>query len=150
MSMRLQNKEGITFELEVVGYEFATIQEDYWDSNWLNVQVRIEHPLGAWSFMDPCLTTFDVERLAGWFEATARGEAIPEAEEGFVEPTLEFSYVPVPLAAIQVRFVHESGPPWFTEQDQGDELTLSFPVAENDLQSSARALREILVRYPAR
>ena len=148
--MKLESKDGITFELEVAGYEFPSGVGLYPDANWLLVQVRIEHPLGAWSFVDPCLTTFDVERLAGWFEATARGEANPEAEEGFVEPTLEFSYLPAPLAVIQVRFVHESGPPWFTEQDQGDELTLSFPVAENDLQSSARALREILVRYPKR
>src|SRR5262245_34471757 len=72
--MKLRAGQNITLELDAAGYQFPDIRDSDLDSNWLIVHGKIEHPLGSWSFSYPCLTTAEVERLTGWFEAIAQGQ----------------------------------------------------------------------------
>src|SRR5262245_2704115 len=69
-SMRLVGEQGTLFELGVDGYQFPGSAE-YWDANWLMIRAHVQDPRGSWTFRDPCLTTFEVEQLAGWFDGVA-------------------------------------------------------------------------------
>jgi hypothetical protein len=96
--MKLQGDEGITLELDAIGYQFPGVK----GSNWLIIQGRVEHPHGTWSFNRPCLTTLEVERLARWFQAIEQPLGLIRPAT-FIEPNLEFSYMSSPSAAIQIR-----------------------------------------------
>jgi len=143
--MRLVDHDRITLELVIDGYQFPEIENDRWDSNWLMVTGRVEHPRGAWSFREPCLTAFEVEDLAGWLDGVASGEA--DARAGyFTEPNLEFRYLKHPEPAIEVSLGYESAPPWARREA----VTLRFPIAMNDPKAAARALRGYLQIFPPR
>ena len=60
--------------LDIVGYQFPDAH-DYWDSNWLTVAGIAKHPKGSWQFTDPCLTTFELDQLALWFDGVALGKS---------------------------------------------------------------------------
>jgi hypothetical protein len=150
--MKLGEGRGTALELDAIGYQFPDITEsDYFlDSNWLIIRGRVEHPRGAWSFDRPCLTTFEVERLARWLEAIIQGLSYPYVAS-FIEPNLEFSYITSPQAAIQIRLTRECAPPWLADRNQRSEgIVVNFPVNENDLRANAGRLQEWLSRYPAR
>ena len=148
--MRLSSPDGIVLELDITGYEFPSIHDDHWDSNWLIVRGRVAHPRGDWSFRQPCLTTFEVGDLARWLEGVANGA--PEAKLGyFTEPNLEFEYAALPDPVIEVRVAHECAPPWLEIGDARlDGVVLRFPLAINDPIESAAALRAALEVYHVR
>nr|WP_256679446.1 hypothetical protein [Pseudomonas sp. Fl4BN1] len=58
MSLTLNDTPALRVELDILGYQFPDSRER-WDANWLRIQGRIEHPQGAWSFEDACLTAFE-------------------------------------------------------------------------------------------
>src|SRR6476646_9182290 len=86
--MRLVGSNG-ALELTLVGYQFPHFATVPWDSNWLNVRVRVQHPRGDWTAQDPCLLTYDVAGLADWLEAVAAGRE-EDPDHGFMEPNLFF------------------------------------------------------------
>ncbi len=129
--MKLRAGDGTAFEMTVEGYQFPEITDDRWDSNWLVICGRVKHPRGDWTFRDSCLTTFELDELAEWFEGVAQGEPKRDAVY-FTEPNLEFRYVREPEAAIEVGLGYESGPPWARSgNDRPDSTTLRFPGGEN-------------------
>ena len=80
--MRLVGRDGV-LELTLVGYQFPHLATVPWDSNWLNVRVRVQHPQGNWTAQDPCLLTYDVAGLAvghwqwnGWLTPKGRVVAL--------------------------------------------------------------------------
>ena len=147
--MRLKGEDGTSFELKIEGYQFPEIQDDRWDSNWLVVSGRVAHPRGNWSFRHACLTTFELEQLARWFDTVAVGK--PKSAEGyFTEPNLEFRYVKGP-AAVDVRLGHECAPPRLASRDARLEgVVLRFPLTQNDPKEAARSLREYIKKFPPR
>ena len=147
--MRLHDGQGVTFELGVDGYQFPD-SDEYWDANWLMVRGRIEHPRESWTFRDPCLTTFELEQLAEWFESVVAGKADP-ANGYFTEPNLHFSQGSTPEPTIDVTFAYESAPPWLTGHEPRLEGTVvSFPLRLNDPLELASSLRRMLAMHPIR
>ena len=54
--MKLQSKNGNSFSLEIVGYQFPEITDCDYDSNWLVIQIAVTNPDGTWTARDPsCL-----------------------------------------------------------------------------------------------
>jgi hypothetical protein len=146
--MKLQGDQGIALELEAVGYQFPEAKGGYLD--WLIIQGRAELPHGTWSFSRPCLAVLEVERLARWFEAIEEDSDLIRPAT-FIEPNLEFSYMSLPPAAIQIRLTRECAPPWITEKIKRSEgIVMSFPVGKINLPAIVSSLREWLARYPAR
>lgn len=100
-------------ELRVDGYEFPDIENDEWDSNWLNVRTSVEMERGTWSSLNPSLLTHDVSELADWLNGIAEGRDV-DRELDFLDPNLAFelweggSY----LVTLRVYFELESRPPW--------------------------------------
>ena len=147
--MRLDDGQGTTLELAIDGYQFPESGE-YWDANWLVVRGEVEHPRGSWRFRDPCLTTFELEQLAAWFDRVAAGEADPDSGY-FTEPNLHFEYATTPHPAIDVKLAYESAPPWLTEREERfDGAVVTFPVRFNDPGVASRSLRALVDRYPVR
>ena len=119
------------------------------DANWLIVEGRVEHPRGAWSFRDPCLTNFEVNRLARWFDGIADGKPDRNACS-FIEPNLEFC-VAQGMRAIKVRLAHGCGPPWLEARERRQAgTTISFALRDNDPRTVAASLRELLLAFPER
>ena len=70
--MNLESKNA-KLELNIVGYEFPGLENVPYDSDWLYITIRVEHPCGSWTSTDLSLLTDEVERLTEWLEAVADG-----------------------------------------------------------------------------
>ncbi|WP_041231826.1 WapI family immunity protein [Deinococcus peraridilitoris] len=51
----------VSFQLDLVGYQFPHLTSQEWDSDWLRVRVRLQHAARVWKLTDPALTTFEVQ-----------------------------------------------------------------------------------------
>ena len=49
--------------MSLVGYQFPDLEDDEYDSNWLNVKIEVSNERGKWSAIDPALLTYEVEWL---------------------------------------------------------------------------------------
>jgi len=142
--------KGASLTLSVVGYQFPGETSERSDANWLVISGKAKHLRGAWDFQDACLTTFELNQLADWFDGAAAGH--PEPDSGyFTEPCLEFRYKADPEPTLDVRLAYECAPPWLGDSDaRMDGITLRFPVSSNDLARAAGAARALLRRFPER
>jgi hypothetical protein len=134
-----------SLRLKLVRYQFPSIVDDEWDSNWLIVSGAVSVDGKSWRFEDPCLTNFEAARLADWLEKVARGQGGPEI--GFVEPNLGFERTT--QENIRVTFTLESAPPWATLDDDWDVHGFEAPVGPQ-LAEAADALRRQLTAFPER
>ncbi len=122
--MKLASRDGASFDLHPVQYQFSRRALDEWDRNWLMVRGAARTTGGAtWSFIDPCLTTCEAAELGNWLQAAGRGEIAPspvpvdEGGEGlltFTEPSLAFSLAAhhADEACLRVHLSLEAAPPW--------------------------------------
>lgn len=132
-----------TFQLTVERYQFPNATE-YWDANWLLMRGAVAHPDGGWNFLDACMTTFELEKLARWFDSLAASSP-NNARCIFTEPNLCFELVADPVPAIALEFSLESAPAWLDRAP-----VLRFPLVENDPSLVASTLRADLARFPPR
>jgi hypothetical protein len=149
--MRLVGRDG-ALELTLVGYQFPHFATVPWDSNWLNVRVRVQHPRGNWTAQDPCLLTSDVAELADWLDAVAARRE-EDAEHGFMEPNLLFrsGTDAEEHRFVRVYFELELRPTWAPfDGTPMEDLFLDFPAEPSQLANAAQSLREQLARYPQR
>ncbi|SRR6266498_4006260 len=149
--MNLHNKKGNEFHLQIVGYQFPDILNEYWDSNFLAVRVNGNYSARPWSFVDSCLTTFEVESLATWLEKLDSNKT-SSPHISFTEPSPQFRVVKHKAGNFLLRadlgyIFRKKMPDIF-----GDKKTihLYFPLGEIDLLNQAHLLREQLKNYPQR
>jgi len=148
--MKLTNPDGVSLTLTVTGYEFPELTSEPWDNNWLMVEGKVEHPLGAWTFHDPCLLTDELERLCGWLTTVVTGTTVNDESESFIEPNLEFRLLRLPEGAtIRVRLAYESSPPWLARNAHIG-IELDFPVDEAIVNAAVLRLCGMLSRFPQR
>jgi hypothetical protein len=143
--MIFRGKHGITFELQIDGYQFPAIEGEIEDANWLMVRGAVSLPEGAWTFVDPCLTTIECEGLADWLDRVAEG-SVNEPVLFFTEPNLGFEYAAHPVEMMTVRLSYECAPPWAGIAG----TAVSFPLSLNEPREAARSLRAALARFPPR
>ena len=135
-----------SLRLAIEGYQFPDITDDEWDSNWLIIRGDAVLDGRSWSFRDPCLTTFEVQRLADWLDQVAMGTA-EKSFCGFTEPILDFEWVPG--GSIRIGLSLEALPPW--ENRDGDLGDIGFDVPIGDqLNVSASVFRRLLSQFPVR
>jgi hypothetical protein len=148
--MRFQDEAGTFLEIKIVGYQFPSTNDERWDANWLIVEGSVMHPRGGWTFSDACLTTFELEQLARWFNDVAQSQ--PNPHDGyFTEPCIELRYVGLPEPAVEVRLACECAPPWLQSRDERLEgVMLKFPIRLNDPREAASSARMYLTRFPER
>ena len=150
--MKLSGSDGQSFELTILGYQFPNMNTEDFDSNWLIIQLDVHHPKGHWRSRDPCLLTYEVERLANFLEQVSRNEKV-DAEEHFIEPNLKFRLLTPGSKDEKMRiyFELECRPSWAPSDTVGmEDLWVEFPVLEINLELAAQSLRDQLSIYPQR
>jgi hypothetical protein len=159
--MRLAGGDGSTLALRPLRYQFPGAHTrdagGQWDANWLVVAGEVSTPDGAWSFTDPCLTTWEARTLGAWLRAVARCPARPEGGAGgdpppevdFTEPVLAFGRSGDDgrgTVGLRVRLTLEALPPW---QARGEYvLTLRLPAGA--LLQAADEWEHDLAPFPER
>lgn len=148
MRLRGSNAE---IDLSIAGYQFPQSTATLYDSNWLNVRIRVTHQRGTWTAHDPSLLTYEVAELASWLDAVA-GEAEHDVECSFLEPNLRFEVRAGDEGRmLRVYFELELRPPWAASNIVGeDELFIELPADPEQLRSASTDLRAQLSRFPQR
>ncbi len=130
--MKLGDGSRAYVDLRILDYQFPDecgrgLGEDGdWDANWLIVAGDVVTEAGnAWSFREPCLTTWEAQRLGAWLSGVAHGSVPCSHTEGldaedtldFIEPNLAFSLIERSSrgVAIGVRLSEECVPLWLAE-----------------------------------
>lgn len=135
-----------SLRIGVERYQFPDIADDEWDSNWLIVSGEADLDGCSWAFQDPCLTTFEVERLAAWLDDVVAGKSA-QSICGFTEPNLEFECVS--QEAVRVSFWLEALPPWADQDSDLGDVDFEVPI-DDALSVAASGLRRIINRFPIR
>lgn len=166
--MRLVSSNGALVELRPTGYQFRqagrtgagradSTAESYadWDANWLMIRGDVRAADGrSWSFTDPCLTTWEAERLSAWLDAVSRDAEDRDAAV-FTEPNISFFIDgrDRDRVRMRVRFSHESLPGWQpgdTAGWQAREYLVALEVSTADLAGAVRAWDRERQAFPAR
>ncbi len=148
--MKLSEDENTEFELEIIGYQFPHLENEPYDSDWLNITICVKHPHGSWTATDPSLMTDEVQDLIHWLEAIADGQTVsPDCY--FTEPNLQFQLPNNDANKLRVYFDLECRPSWAksTFKDD-DELWVEFSVTPEILRDAAQSLRLQLQKFPTR
>jgi hypothetical protein len=145
--MKLTAPSGNALELVVLGYEHPHLTEDRWDSNWLVINGKVTAGGQSWRFVEPCVTTFELEALAGWLEDIREDD--PD-EFTFTEPDLAFFYSPGPPPVLRIRFAAGSAPPWLEPDDRAAGQTVEFPMSGDEGVRMAEGVRAMLADHPQR
>jgi hypothetical protein len=150
-AMRLEAANGNSLELSIVGYEFPAIDDDEWDSNWLEIKVSASSDRGSWTTIAPCLLTTEVATLADWLEALARQET-EVREFDFIEPSVSFELVDNSDAVrLRAWFELEFRPRWAPWKKVPErDLCVDLTVTRDDLRAAAESLRTQLRGFPPR
>ena len=154
--LRFTDPEGLTFELDVVGYQYPADVESplpEFDLNWLMIHISArDHEGREWEAVDPCLLTWELEELARWLEVHSYDDKAFLLLD-FTEPCLSFDIQhPDRLGQTVVLNVHlscELGAPEAGKNSRSD-VVLRFVLKEDDLMSAARQCQDLCGRYPHR
>ena len=98
-----------TVELEITNYQFPEIADDDYDSNWLNIYLKVNSTFGNWQIVDPMLTTFEVKGLINWLDNLSNNILPEYTGIGFLEPYISFeliSFLPIALFIISYTIFH--------------------------------------------
>jgi hypothetical protein len=44
--MRVERRDGLSFEMSIAGYQFPKLSDAEYDSNWLNVKIEVQPSKG--------------------------------------------------------------------------------------------------------
>ena len=149
--MHIIGTSGNSVKISILGYQFPENEIEKYDSNWLFIEVDVTHQNGSWIAKNACLLTWEVNRLADWFEALANNSKI-DNQETFIEPELEFHLVDISSQSnLRIYFEYNLKPQWApTGKGHRRDLYLDFPLSELDIRQMANNLREELSIYPQR
>ncbi len=166
-AMVLGEDGGPQIHLAIVGYQYPANHGDGtgkdWDANWLIVSGDAVTEDGrAWSFRDPCLTTWEARSLRDWLRGVVDGSVWPTPFGGskeerllvFTEPNVAFSLADRTDdgAVVRVHLSLESRPPWLTEPGDPDifdyYLLLRTPMTH--LSLAVEAWERMIATYPVR
>lgn len=140
-------KKDNSFELSIIGYQFPNARTELYDSNWLIIQLNISDSQGAWNVADPCLLTYEVNRLANWLDKIDSGN-FGRRDCDFTEPVISFHLTEHNQQKyVRIRFTIEALPAWAQNQD---EYFIEFPLSEINLKQATNDLRKQLEKYPKR
>jgi hypothetical protein len=167
--VRLRSGDAASVELRPVGYQFsrqvaagaakaerAAGTGGDWDANWLMIHGDIRTADERyWTFTDPCLTTWEAERLSAWLRAAASKDPAGRQEAVFTEPNLSFMLDGQDGQSVRIRvgFSHESLPSWMPRKLPGwqaQEYFLPLEVSRVELAEAARSWDLDRLQFPAR
>lgn len=134
--MRLKSDLGERVEFKILGYQFPDLLNEVYDSNWLMIQVAVDHQRGYWKASDPALLTAEVEKLIEWFTAI-HGDMPIRDSCSFIEPNLYFE--------LELR------PEWAKpEHPDMRDLWVEISLTPKALDDIIESLTSQLARFPTR
>ncbi|WP_147364061.1 hypothetical protein [Deinococcus cavernae] len=158
----------VEFSFQIVGYQFPEIVDDYYDSEWLYIDIAVKLNQQSWMSRDPSLCTYELRCLIDWLSEVAefadvfgkwRTERLA-TRSFFTEPNLSFEVLnghptgaPITL---RVYFALESLPPFAAQlshlglEDQPSEAWIDFPVNADDLRRITQDLQTQYDAFPQR
>jgi len=150
-AMVLQLPDGLSFTLKyhLFDYQFADWELPVCERGSreahaargrpLTTATSFRTPEGEWQRRDPLISTSELGHFASWLETVAQGRP-SSTRFDFEWPGLEFS-VSEAVDALNIHLSRELTP------DYGESRTISFPLAQIDLQQGVAALRSQLSRF---
>ncbi len=146
MSRIIFKEEDKNLEFEVIGYEFENIEkeDDYYDANWLSVNIKYSDSKISFDQIDHCLLSFELLDFIESIEAIIEGKIAKIITE-FIEPYLEFSIYKINESYIfDIKFVYDtSGENWKIVSISKD-MTLTNLIELNS------QFREMYEKFPYR
>lgn len=141
---------GSRLELDVLNYQFPEARGGEWDAEWLLISGKIDFEGRQWTFIDPCLTTFELAALALWFRGVPLG--MPQRELSFTEEHLKFGHVREATGDfLRVGFSQEASPPWASDRERYiDGIGMRIPFSAVNFVDAAKAVEELCRRFPER
>jgi hypothetical protein len=139
-----------TVELKVINYQYPEITNGDWDSNWLNIYIKVISKLGHWETVDPSLTTWDLKRLIHWFDNLSNNIRPEYIDICFLEPNISFELTnnfDSEIKTIKIKFDLE-----FRPQSAVDDIEyfVAFTADNNLIKSLTSDLNKELEKYPER
>jgi hypothetical protein len=150
--MEFNSSNGISFKLKIEGYQYPELLTEYWDSNWLYINIVINHPKGNSTATDPSLTTFEIKQLSNWLEAVYH-RTNKMSSCGFTEPYIEFEIIKNKRNQETLRIYLERKylPTWGSSKGIGSKsFWIEFPTNEINLLVASKELQLQLENFPQR
>jgi hypothetical protein len=139
-----------TVELKITSYQFPEITDGDWDSNWLNIYLKVNSTVGNWQTVYPALTTWDVKRLINWFDNLSNNIQLEATYISFVEPNISFELMDSfdsKKKTIRIQFNLEFRP---KSAKDDRECFFDFIAGNNELKCIVVDLKKELEIYPER
>ncbi len=139
-----------TVELKIINYQYPKIIDGDWDSNWLNIYIKVNSKLGHWETVDPSLTTWDFKRLIQWFDNLSNNTRPECLDICFLEPNISFELTnnfDSEIKAIKIKFDLEFRPQSAIEDI---EYFVEFIADNNIIKNIVSDLKKELEKYPER
>ena len=129
---------------DIIDYEFNYFKKmDYYDANWLTVNIRYTDSNTDKSFTDNCILTYELENLVQQIDDIISGEESGLITE-FMEPYLKFSVTKTKdIYAVQIRFVCDIAEEW-------KEVYVSQGMNINELTELRNGLDNLRKKFPER
>jgi hypothetical protein len=145
--LRLINKDK-KFELKVVSYQYAN-SKDYFDSNWLNIEVSVEDCNGnKWKAISSCLRTTELVQLKAWLESIY-SQNILKKEIVFTEN--ELSFIIRDQNNLMIRFSGKFHPDYPCNESEIDTIyDVSFILNDRALINNLKEIEKYLAKFPVR
>ncbi len=137
-------------ELKITNYQFPENTDGDWDSNWLNIYLKVKSDVGNWQTVDPSLTTWDVKSLINWFDNLSKNIQPECTYICFLEPNISFELLDSfdsKTKTIRIKFNLEIRPQSATDEK---DYFVDFIADNNELNSIALDLQKELEKYPVR
>ena len=165
--MRLLSRDGASIEIRPTAYQFsanprAQVGTD-WDANWLVVRGDVKTASGfRWTFVDPCLTTWEARELAAWLRGVVDGLVAPAHRlvQQCWAPSVHRAKHRAPFGAlvktqrarVRFHFSLDALPPWLDGRDRPGlfEYLLVFDVSTKDLAAAAEECDDDCKPFPVR
>jgi len=139
-----------TVEFKITNYQFPDNQEGDWDSNWLNIYLKVDSNFGKWQTIDPSLTTWEVQEIIDWFDQLSSDKQPEYRLMTFIEPNLSFELLNEPTEnnkLIRMKFDLECRPKSATDDK---EYFVDISADRDELIAIKKELKDELNKYPER
>ena len=137
-----------TVELRVTNYQYPDNNEGDWDSNWLNLYLKIDSKCGKWQTIDPSLTTWELQELTNWFNILSENHEPEHKQIQFTEPNLSFELIGKYdnlEKNIRIKFELESRPKSATDDK---DYFVDIKAENKELRRISEELQKETEKYP--
>lgn len=142
---------GKKFELNVLGYQFVEF-DNYYDANWLNIQVKAADDVSEWQAQDSCLLSYELPELREWFSNILKTDGSEDLTIDFMERELAFRYDgnERTLSVILNFNLHPKGENYIYGEDGDSEYVVDLLITHKQLKGLITDLDTMTKNFPVR